>query len=377
MVRKNLSENGFSFLEFLVSLAILIVVIGIPFKIFVHEAKQTVKELGISKKTIENIPALEIIRKDIELAGFGLPWNMNGISYSEATSSGRGLYSFNPTLFNDSPGNAPRAIVGKKDTIGKQFSYLVLKGSIFGLNKASMHWTYIDKNNRLNIWPSNSLANYNNVSSGDNVIILRASDRSLEGGSLYFTISKSADSSDTNPSDYGLPWLQKSVYLIYGINSSSTGAGSLRAPFNRIDYRLYAQTNSPSDCASGTYTLARATMRQSSGAVIGHPLLHCVADFQVYFELDTNGDGVIDNCTQDLTSFSAKQIRKELKEVKVFLLVQNGVKDINYNFPYSTVLVGDNSSMCTPHSFDMTKITDYQHYRWKVLSIVAVPKNLE
>lgn len=377
MIYKKLSENGFSFLEFLISLAILIVVIGIPFKIFVHEVKQTVKEVGISKKTLENIPVLEIIRKDIETAGFGLPWNLNSMIYSEATSSGATLYSFDPTLFNDSPGNVPRAIVGKRDSSGKQFSYLVLKGSVLGLNKASKHWTYINKDNALNIWPSSSPSNYNNIKRGDNVILMNANNRALVGGSLYFTISKDADKSDTNPSDYGLPWLQRSVYVIYGINNSLTGSNSLRAPFNRIDYRLYSQVNSPSDCAYGTYTLARAVMRQSDGSVVNYPLLHCVADFQVYFELDTNGDGVIDNCTQDLTSFSAKQIRKELKEVRVFLLVQNGIKDMNYSFPYSTVSVGDNSSICGAQSFDMTRIHDYMHYRWKVLSVVAVPKNLE
>ncbi len=377
MMGKSLSRDGFSFLEFLVSLAILAIVIGIPFKIFVHEVKQTVKEVGISKKTLENIPVLEIIRKDIETAGFGLPWNMNGMIYSEAISSETNLYSFDPTLFNDSPENVPRAIVGKRDPLGKQFSYLVLKGTILGLNKAAKHWTYINKDNILNIWPFSNPSNYNNIKRGDNVILINASNRALVGGNLYFNISKDADELDTKPSDYGLPWLQRSVYLIYGINNSLTDTSSLRAPFNRIDYRLYAQTSSPSDCASGTYTLARAIMRQSDGAIVSYPLLHCVADFQVYFELDTNGDGVVDNCTQDLTSFSAKQIRKELKEVKVFLLVQNGVKDINYNFPYPTVSVGDNTTVCTPHSFDMTRIHDYRHYRWKILSVVAVPKNLE
>ncbi len=377
MREKNLSRAGFSFLELLISLAILAIVIGIPLKIFVHEVKRTVKEVGISKKTLEDIPALEVIRKDIETAGFGLPWDLNGILYSEATSLATGLYSFAPTLFNDSPANAPRAIVGKRDKIGNQFSYLVLKGSILGLSKASNHWTYIDNNGDLNIWPSLTTANYNNLKQGDNVILLQASDRSLVGGSMYFTITQDASSSDTNPLDYGLPPLQSSVYLIYGINNSITGSPTLRAPFNRVDYRLYSQSNSPSDCASGTYTLARAIMRQTDGAIVSYPLLHCVADFQVYFELDTNGDGVIDKCTQDLTPFSALQIRQELKEVRVFLLVQNGIKDVNYNFPYSTVFVGDNTTLCTPQNFNMTRIPDYQHYRWKVLSVVAIPKDLE
>jgi len=377
MIKKGLSKEGFSFLEFLVSLAILVVVIGIPLKIFIHGVKQTVKEVGISKKTLENIPVLEIIRKDIETAGFGLPWDLSGIIYSESTSTGMGLYSFAPTIFNDSPSNTPRAVVGLKDPLGKQFSYLVLRGSMLGLNKAAKHWTYINKDNELNIWPSSSSSNYNNIKKGDNVILVNASNRALAGGSLYFNITKDANSLDTNPSDYGLPWLERSVYLIYGINNSLTNNNSIRAPFNRIDYRLYAQTSSPADCAPGTYTLARAIMRQSDGAIVSYPLLHCVADFQVYFELDTDGDGIIDNCTQNLTSFSAEQIRKELKEVRVYLLVQNGIKDMSYKFPYSTVSVGDNTTMCTPHNFDMTRITDYQHYRWKVLSVVAIPKDLE
>jgi len=360
------NKKGFSLIEVLVAVIIFAVIIGIPYKLFIQELKTTVREVSLSKTSIENIPALEIIRKDIETAGLGLLWNTNGVSYSEAAASSLGLYSLTPDIFNDSP-NPPRAIVGEKDN-KKGFSYLVLKSTAFGLNKASNHWSYIDDNGSLNIWPSNNAANYNNLQKTDRVIVMDAGSRRLIGS---YTITKDAISSDTIPTDYGLPSLPSSVYLIYGVDNSN-----LRSPFNRIDYRLYSGGDTKSECANGTYTLARAIMRQSDGVVQSYPLLHCVADFQVEFGLDNDTNGSIDSWTQNITALNAERVKEELKQVRVFILIQNGRKDKNYRYPHSTIFVGDNSTG-VGRNFDLTQITDYKNYRWEVLKITATPKNLE
>ncbi len=364
-----MNKKGFSLIEILVAVIIFAVIIGIPYKLFIQELKTTVREVSLSKTSIENIPALEVIRKDIETAGLGLPWGTGGLLYSEATASTLSLYSLTPDIFNDSS-NPPRAIVGKKDN-KKGFSYLVLKSTAFGLNKASSHWSYISSNRSLNIWPSNNVANYNNLQNTDRVIVMDAGSRTLIGGSLFYVISKDADPSDTIPTDYGLPFLPSSVYLIYGVDNSN-----LRSPFNRIDYRLYSGGDTKSECANGTYTLARAVMKQSNGVVQSYPILHCVADFQVEFGLDNDTNGSIDYWTQNITGLNAEEIRDELKQVRVFILMQNGRKDKNYMYPHNSIFVGD-SSTGMGRNFDLTKITDYKNYRWEVLKILATPKNLE
>ncbi len=369
-----MNKKGFSLIELIVVVAIFTIVIGIPYKMFIQELKITMRETGLSKASIEEIPSLEILRRDIETAGFGLPWNISNFTYSEAADSSLSLYSFNPAVFNDAPNNPPRAIVGKKDSLNKGFSYLVLKGTSFGLNKAAYHWSFIDKYGDLNVWDSTSTENYNNMSNGDRVIVMDVGTRTLQGTSMYYTISKNADLTDTVASDYGLPSLPQSVYLVYGIDTSDP-----RAPFNRIDYRLYHGGDTNSECAVGTYTLGRSIMRQTDGVIQSYPLLHCVADFQVAFGLDTNGDGDIDTWTQDLTTYSAKDIRNDLKQVRVYILIQNGIKDLHYNYPSDNVSVGETiqGNFVGDRDFDLNRIINYRHYRWKVIKIVAPPKNLE
>jgi type IV pilus assembly protein PilW len=361
-----MNRKGFSLVELIVVIAIFAIVIGIPYKLFIQELKTTVREVSLSQTSIENVPALEIIRKDIETAGYGLPWNLNSMTYQEVSSSTPSLYSLNQNIFNDASSSPPRAIVGKKDT-KHGFSYLVLKSTSFGLNKASNHWSYIDDNGSLNIWPTANSANYNNLQSGDRAIIMDAGSRALRGGSLYFTITKDADVNDTDPSSYinGYSLLPSSLYLLYGVDTSTP-----RAPFNRIDYRLYDGKNDPSECASGTHTLGRAIMKQGSGIMKSYPLLHCIADFQVIFKLSDNTE------TQDMTNFNANDVKEKLKQVRVYILTQNGIKDKSYTYPSNSIFVGDNSTG-KGRDFDLTQIADYQHYRWKVLKLVAVPKNLE
>ena len=374
----NNKREGFTLIELLVAVAIFVIVIGIPYKMFISELKVTLQENSKARTEMESVPSVEVLRKDIEMAGYGLPWDLGGLTYSETMTGNFPLYSENlkASLFNDAPNNPPRAIVGKKDNGENGFSYLVLKGTIFGLNKASVHWTYIDKNNNLNIWPVNDISNYNNIQSGDRVVILSADGRrklTANGSNVYFQVAKNADPSDNNPLSYGLPYLKQSVYLIYGVDTDN-----IRAPFNRIDYFLYDSSQMPIDCAEGTHILERVIMNQSNGDVEArYPLLHCVADFQVGFGLDTNEDGVIDKWIQDLTSKTSEDIRKQLKQVRVYILLQSGKKDNSYKYPNNTIYVGD-LALGIGRSFDLfSNIKDYQHYRWKLIKLVVIPRNLE
>jgi len=373
-----MNNKGFTLIELLVALGILAIIIGIPYAFLTKELKHTVKESALSQSALEKIPSLEILRKDIEEAGYGLVWDMGNVTYSEAKSSTLSLYSFGPDEFNDASKSppTPRAIVGKKDTAGRGFSYLVLKGTSLGLNKACKHWSYIDKDGKnlgdRNIWPTTNSANYNNFKNGDRVVVMDAGSRKIveNSGKFYFTIGTD-DNSTIAP---------QSVYLIYGDNTTSSES----APFNRVDYRLYPGSDTESECAVGTYTLGRAVMRQSNGVMYSYPLLHCVADFQVGFGLDTDEDEKIDTWTQDITGYNAEDIRKKLKQVRVYILVQNGTKDKDYNYPNASIPVGEKITIDgntfkvgrIEPGFDLTTITDYKHYRWKLIKLVVEPKNL-
>jgi len=215
--------------------------------------------------------------------------------------------------------------------------------------------------------------------------------QNITASTFYFKILKNAVLSDKDPSNYINNWSgathPQSVYLIYGINNPDNTTSSESAPFNRVDYRLYTGSDTKSECAVGTHTLGRAVMRQSDDVMYSYPLLHCVADFQVGFGLDTDTpkDGKIDTWTQDITTLTtAKDARDQLKQVRVYILVQNGTKDKDYDYPHATIPVGETITINgntfkvgrIGPDFDLTTITDYKHYRWKLIKLVVEPKNL-
>ena len=377
-------KSGFSIIELLIAIAIFTIIIAIPFEMFIKTLRTTTQQYEISKSSIEKLPVSEILTRDIETAGIGLPFKINNNIYSEVNSGvSFSLYtSFKPSLFNNSPSGVPKAIDGKVDP-SSGYSYLVLRSSVFGLSKSVNHWTYIFYDNetgteKINIWNNNSISNYNNLRQNDEVIILDAASREIKGASLFFKITKDASSSDTDPTNYGLPNLPQGNYIVYGISDKN----DVSAPFNRIDYALYDEQNSNSLCAQGTHTLGKILFNNnSSGSISKYPILRCVADFEVWFGLDNKTNSI--TWTQDLTSLPASKVRGLLKRVVVFILIQNGQYDRNYTYPYSSTFVGDSNLgighefYFNKHGFLLTGIKSYKHYRWKLLEFVVKPMNLE
>ncbi|AEA34052.1 PulJ/GspJ family protein [Hippea maritima] len=106
---------------------------------------------------------------------------------------------------------------------------------------------------------------------------------------------------------------------------------------NQIVYSLSSDQNIPT-CNKDTRNLLRKV-----GSSNGEPILNCVGGFDV----------IIDNVSKPTL-------------VNVYILLQEGQKKRDYNFGNS-VLSEDSIS------FDLSKITDYQHYRWKVIKISVKP----
>ena len=168
-------------------------------------------------------------------------------------------------------------------------------------------------------------------------------------------------------------------------------------PFNRADYFI-SSSNVPQRCAKHTGVLEKAVVNQGGGGLSFLPLLDCVADMQVIYFLDMDGNGrpgTVSNadgtstttCCQDQPSESsypdvvpqtlndASDIRNRVKEVRVYILTHEGQKDINYTYANRTITVGEFGLGST---FDLqeTMGTDWQHYRWKLYTLVVRPDNL-
>jgi membrane-bound lytic murein transglycosylase B len=102
----------------------------------------------------------------------------------------------------------------------------------------------------------------------------------------------------------------------------------------------------------------------------------CVRDFQVAFALDTNEDGTIDAwdaAGSTANGYSASDLRKRLKQVLVYILVQVSDRDPNYTYPATSVRVGDRG---LGTGRDVTLTAAQRQYRWRVIPLNITPRNI-
>jgi len=347
-------QRGVTLIELLIVMALLAVVIAMSSFTFTEIISQSRQQTQITATQLEEIVALEMMRVDIEHAGHGLPWSFqNTINYSEASAAPANAY-------NDSPSNPPRPFACGNGAAYNSSDYLVIKSTNASTSDTAQRWTYVVTGQNPHTWGSNNLAN------GDRVIVInpKADETSLRelvmNGAVFFTgysnTSFASNFSPKNPSGR---------YLIYGVDHDT----DLRMPFNRVDYYVNRPNSGmPVTCAHGTGILYRATVNQADGRLTELPVLDCVADMQVIFNLDGSQ-------TDDISAFSPEDVRDRIREVRVYILTHEGGRDKSYKYPSSTVTVGE---FGLGSNFDLATVvgSGWQNYRWKVITMVIKPKNL-
>lgn len=388
------SDSGFTIVELMVSMVAFVFVIAAASQMFTGLLTQFKQQSKIAETSIEGIVGLNILRQDIEHAGMGLPWNVTGI----ADSNGDGNIDFLDNVpgytetaeaayspYNDAPNNAPRAFRSRWPVNNSLPDYLVIKSASSATDVAA------GKNTRLtSATPPNHVRTWSLYSEDllntDRVIVIspgstNANSRSLvvTGGSYYTQyslVSAYAPGDNTN------------VRLVYGISS----AGALRAPFNRSDYYIRQDDPGmplPARCATGTGTLVKATFNHSTDNFTEMPVLDCVADMQVLYAMDNDENGAFKNGTGgdaytnslEGVGLTPRDIRTRVKEVQVYILAHEGQRDPAFTFSNFTagacstcVRVG--RSAVFGRDFDLSAITDFDDYRWKVYIISVQTDNL-
>ncbi|MSN26358.1 MAG: prepilin-type N-terminal cleavage/methylation domain-containing protein [Geobacter sp.] len=433
------NNRGFTLIEMLVTMVLVIVVIMITGSAFESILKSTGRLTSSEESNIEGVIGLEMFRHDLHQMGYGLPdtFLTPAPTYIEA--------KFAPAnKFNDAPSGVPRPIAswdsltgftdtnadssssetGTATTTASSFSildgtdYLAIKATTVGHNKTSKKWTYMTysalagaafSERGPNKW-SNTEENF---VTGERVIVIKptftdsGTTKTLifnnnNGGnaSIYWS-----DVTTNSISDAFRPGPADSTYFLYGVDDSALGM-----PFNRADYFVARPLNTskiPATCAPNVGILYKATVNHKDGRLNYMPLLDCVADMQVVFGWDANNDGVITESSaySDTAAISVAgtasvadirtimldpiEIKNKLRYVKVYIMAQEGRKDANFtntdvlvNNTYS-VVVGDASS-ATPSNVNITKgytaanlaAKQWLNYRWKIYRIVVRPKNL-
>ena len=347
-------DSGFSILELMIALAIVALVLLAASTFFIGVVKQYKVQTKITESNLEGILGLELLRQDLESLGYGLPWN-NLPSYLEASSG----------ILNDG-GVAPRAVVSVDASnlgINNGSDYLVIKSTRVGMDNAAGKWTTLRAGAVTRDWNSTE----ENLASTDRVIVLAPGGATTDqrvlmtpvGGAQFNSLSSYA------PTD------EFQTNIVYGIGSQAT-----RFPFNRADYYIVGNSvlyPTPRHCTPITGTLVKRVVNHSDGTLDPPlPLLDCVADLQVVFGLDNNADRQVDSWDLTMAGMTAEQIRTQLVEVHVNILVQQGQRDDSYRYPNPTVYVGD-PAIGGGRYFDVSL---YPNYRWKLYSIVVKPRNL-
>ena len=72
MRRRN---SGFSILELMIALAIVMLVLAAATTFFIGTVRQYKIQTKIVETNIEGVLGLELLRQDLESLGFGLPWD--------------------------------------------------------------------------------------------------------------------------------------------------------------------------------------------------------------------------------------------------------------------------------------------------------------
>jgi len=380
-------NQGFTLVELMITMAVFVLVIAGAAGIFAGLFTQFKQQSKITESNVEGVVGLDILRRDIEHAGYGLPWSFqNTISYSEAARTPASNY-------NDSPGNPPRAIVSGNNIGLNGSDYLVIKAVNVARNQTCGRWTIIQTPPFTSIYnPRVWTPESENLVNSDRVIVISPGGTGLVrtlvvDGSTFFTAFRNIASSPWPPSDV------EDTRIVYGIDSDT----DLQMPFNRADYFI-SSSNVPKRCAQHTGVLEKAVVNQGGGGLSFLPLLDCVADMQVIYLLDmdgsdrpgtaSNADGTfVATCCQDQPSESsyagtvpatlndASALRNRVKEVRVYILTHEGQKDTNYTYANRTITVGEFGLGST---FDLQEIigTEWQHYRWKLYTLVVRPDNL-
>lgn len=386
------NEHGFTMTELLITMAVFVLTIAAATSIFVPLIGQFKQQSRIAEAQIEGVVGLDLLRRDIEQAGFGLPWNIpteiTKATYQEASDDPAPL-TFPPSDYNDAP-NAPRAIFSD-DNVGLNNSdYLVIKATSVASHDAAMKWAYVVQQEVGGATKSDVKAwgkSVEDLNPTDRVIVLIPSRGEnnqrilVNSGGVFSVQFQGVPDSAFSPST------ERDLYLVYGVDPMN----DLRMPFNRADYYLARSgVTVPPRCAPGTGILVKSLIRHSDGRRdTGIPILDCVADFQVVFGVDNDDDGDFelgtdDGYSGDIAGLTAAQVRQRVKEVRVYILAHEGQKDVTYDasstYPDGKIQLPASPDPAagsgTTFDFEDRDVTDWQHYRWKVYRMVVKPNNL-
>jgi len=389
MTRK---QSGFTLVELMVTMVIFVLVIAAASNMFTGILNQFKQQSKIAESNIEGVVGLQMLRSDIEQAGYGLPYDLAGVTYDEAENDTTTAHD--DTAYNDATANPPRALVASNNDGVNTSDILVVKATNVAISDASSKWTYLFNGNTVREW----MPATERLETSDRVIVLRTDENRtlvVSGGSFTTRYAENGAAADNLVSAAFAPPAEE-TRIVYGVTPPADPvAESLRMPFNRADFYVRRPaTNMPSRCAPGTGNLYKATVNHDGGGFTELPLLDCVADMQLALSLDMDEDGAAGTVvspgasaltsSEDATAATVQQtlasaalLRTRLKNVRVYILAHEGQRDTFYTYPNATINLTD-PDLGALKAFNLSTVigSTYVNYRWKIYTMTIKPFNL-
>jgi len=370
MLRNN---RGYTITELIVVMGIFITVMVVTSSGFKTVLTQMGQQSKLMETDIGNVVGLEVFRSDLQSAGYGLPWAFQSdpaaANYTEVTDSDDTMpvtASFwetgkSPRTYNDAaagnPG-VPRAVISddtafnKSGTVGSK--YLVIKSLTVLPSETSKKWltvSYSESDRSRPSWGENEARDFDSSQTAtERVMVVRnVFVDGIPTRQLQVNSSGGYVATFRNFTTLAQPHSSGDVFQVYGVDESS----SIRMPFNRADYYVRRPDPPPPSCAPNTGVLYKAVLNQGSTSEV--------------------------NMHQPAPPATAKDIREQLKEIRVYILAHTGRKDTGYRYPSSEVAVGEVfGGGLVGRNFDLSDLIGpgWDNYRWKLYSIVVRPQNL-
>lgn len=394
-------QEGFTLVELMITMIIFLLAITAASQMLVGIVTQFKQQSKIAETHTEGIIGLELLRADIEQAGFGLPWNMNTVTYLEAVDDA--TTPWNDTTNANDASNPPRGIVVDPGVGLNNSDVLVVKATNVATNTAANKWTYISNTaagNVVQTWGSaqDNLLDTDRVSvmspysSGQQRVLASAGGNYPKAAELTYAVAR------TDVNYLPVPNSFEST-LVYGIAPIS--GFKVRMPFNRADYYIRTPGTMPARCAPNTGVLYKGVIINNDDATTGGrhtelPLLDCVLDMRVVVIADTgtvtapnpvNWTGAGWPTSSPTSATAAPTVRNQTREVRVYIVAQEGQMDPSYTFrnpiPVASRQAGclDDNQLCIIDSnaglLRNPAMVPDPNYRWKIYTLVSTPYNLK
>lgn len=305
--------KAYSLIELMVTLFIMLIVLSAVYLTYISMLKGYKRESAIGSKIIEEQISLEILRKDITLAGLGLSDNVTPINIS---GSGDNLTL---SLYSTQSPSSDR-------TQG----YIMLKFD-----------------NTTNSWIGLSDQRVDNTN--NNLIV-------LDGYRKKWT--KGTFSSGSIPQTPPYP---NNNHIAFGYPLES-----LTNDYETIEYKIGGTP--PERCNPSTKNLLRGTIPVLN--CVKGLKVYLGADTNNDGSVDSYYDNMSVAAFDNVT-----KIYNNLQTIAVFILTHDGSKDNNFNFGNNSITFADNE-IGENIVFSLSGVTDYQKYRWKVLKVSGRAVNI-